>query len=77
MSVFRYGLTFVPLRLGAQVGHAGRTCGPSCGAVVWPPLHCGVCDGTMIWNRRSRWPAKPPRMARCRSVLSCLPLTAG
>ena len=28
MSVFRYGLTFVPLRLGAQVGHAGRTCGP-------------------------------------------------
>ena len=28
MSVFRHGLTFVPLRLGAQVGHAGRTCGP-------------------------------------------------
>jgi hypothetical protein len=24
MSVFRHGLTFVPLRLGAQVGHAGR-----------------------------------------------------
>lgn len=73
MSVFRHGLTFVPLRLGAQVGRADQ----SCGAVVWPPLHCGVCDGTMIWNRRSRWPAKPPRMARCRSVPSCLPLTAG
>lgn len=26
MSVFRHGLTFVPLRLGAQVGHAGRAC---------------------------------------------------
>ena len=33
-----------------QVGRADQ----SCGAVVWPPLHCGVCDGTMIWNRRSR-----------------------
>ena len=40
MSVFRHGLTFVPLRLSAQVGRADQ----SCGAVVWPPLHCGVCD---------------------------------
>lgn len=29
-----------------QVGRADQ----SCGAVVWPPLHCGVCDGTMIWE---------------------------
>ena len=65
MSVFRHGLTFVPLRLGAQVGRADQ----SCGAVVWPPLHCGVCDGTMIWNRRSRWPAKPPRMVPVGAVV--------
>ena len=27
MSVFRHGLTFVPLRLGAQVGRAERSYG--------------------------------------------------
>ena len=27
MSVFRHGLTFVPLRLSAQVGRADQSCG--------------------------------------------------
>lgn len=45
MSVFRYGLTFVPLRLGAQVGHAGRTCGPV--------VRSGRMAAATLW--RMRW----------------------
>ncbi len=35
MSVFRHGLTFVPLRLGAQVGHAVGLGPASCWNSVW------------------------------------------
>ena len=45
MSVFRHGLTFVPLRLGAQVGHAGRTCGPV--------VRSGRMAAATLW--RMRW----------------------
>lgn len=45
MSVFCHGLTFVPLRLGAQVGHAGRTCGPV--------VRSGRMAAATLW--RMRW----------------------